>query len=143
MWVLGGGGITTWLLDKQRPNRLTYGDGAFGGVLSGLFGAVVATLVSIPVRLLTARFFGSQEEAIEEAFREMPGFEGPLRDLILRVASPEISAVTVAATFIMNLLIFALFAMVGGILAVAILQKRNERMGKLGGPGESVPPQLP
>ena len=141
MWVLGGGGIATWLLNKQRPNGLTYGDGAFGGVLSGLFGAVVATLVSIPVRLLSARFFGSQQEAIEEAFREIP--EGPLRDLILRMASPEISAVTVAFTFITNLLIFALFAMIGGILTVAILQKRNERMRKLGGPGESAPPQLP
>ena len=132
MWVMGGGGIATWLLNKQRPNGLTYGDGAFGGVLSGLFGAVVATMVSIPVRLLSARFFGSQQEAIEEAFKDMPGFEGPLRDLILRVASTEISAVTVAFTFIMNLLIFALFAMIGGILTVAILQKRNERRERSG-----------
>src|SRR5262245_35761617 len=30
MWVLGGGGLATYLLSKQQPGRrLTYGDGAF------------------------------------------------------------------------------------------------------------------
>ena len=125
MWVLGGGGIAAYLLNRQRPDGLTYGDGAFAGVLSGLFGAVIATAVSIPVRMLSARFFESQQEAVEEAFREIPGLEGPLRDLMLRMASPEISAVTLIFTFVMNLLVFAAFAMIGGILTVAILQKKR------------------
>jgi hypothetical protein len=126
MWVLGGGGIATYLLNKQRPFGLTYGDGAFVGVLSGVFGAVVATLVSIPVKLVSARFFESQQEAIEEAFRDVPEFEGPLRELMLRVASPEISATTILFTFLMNLLVFALFAMIGGILMVALLERRRQ-----------------
>jgi len=123
-WVLGGGAIATLLLAKQKPSGIMPGDGAFVGVLSGLFGAVVATLVSIPVRLISARFFESQQQAMEEALREI-GAEGPIRDLALRVASPEISLVTVLFTFFMNLLMFSLFAMIGGILMVAILKKRE------------------
>lgn len=126
MWVLGGGGLAVLMLVKQRPSGITYGDGAFVGVLSGLFGAVVATVISIPVRILSARFFESQPQALEEAFREI-GLEGPFRDLMMRVASPEISAVTVFLTFFMNLLMFSLFAMIGGILTVAILNKRGTR----------------
>ena len=124
MWILGGGGIATLLLTKQRPAGITYGDGAFAGVVSGLFGAIVGTLISIPVRVISARFFESQQQTLEETMREV-GVEGPLRDLMLRVASPEISAATVAFTFFMNLMVYALFAMIGGILMVAILNKRK------------------
>src|SRR5262245_20664109 len=43
MWVVGGGALSSYLLLKQRSTGISYGDGAFGGVLSGLVGAVVAT----------------------------------------------------------------------------------------------------
>ena len=129
-WVLGGGALATLLLTKQRPSGVALGDGAFVGVLSGLFGAVVATLVSIPVRILSARFFASQQQAMEDALREI-GAEGPMRDLMLRVASPEISATTLLFTFFMNLLVYSLFAMIGGILTVAVLERRK-RTGSSG-----------
>ena len=90
-----------------------------------MFGAFVATLVTIPVRLISGRFFESQQEALEEAFRDIPEFEGPIRDLMLRMASSEVSVVTILLTFIMYMLMFALFAMIGGILTVAILRKRD------------------
>ena len=133
MWVLGGGGLAALLLTKQRPAGITYGDGAFVGVLSGLFGAVVATAISIPVRIISARFFESQQQTLEETLRQL-GVEGPMRDLMIRVASPEISVTTIAFTFFMNLLMFALFAMIGGILTVAILERRQK------GAGGSTPP---
>jgi hypothetical protein len=126
MWVIGGGAIGTVLLQKQQPSRtLTSGDGAFVGVLSGLFGAIVGTIVSIPVRIISTRIFGSQQEAIEKMFEGLPEIEGPMRDLVMRIASSEISVVTVIATFITNLIFWSLFAMVGGILAVVILNKRR------------------
>lgn len=125
MWILGGGGLAAYMLHLQRPGGVTYGDGAFGGVLSGLAGAVVATVMSIPVRLLSGRLLESQQEALEEAFAEMPGFDGPFRDLLLRMASPEVSPTIITFTFLMNLILFALFAMIGGILMVAILRKKE------------------
>jgi len=128
MWVLAGGGIAAFLLTKQRPDGITFGDGAFGGVLSGLFGAVVATAVSIPVQVITARIFGDQRQALEQAMKDVPGWEGPLRDIMLRIASPEISALTVTARFFMNLIFFALFAMIGGILTVAVLNRRKKAL---------------
>lgn len=124
MWILGGGGIAAVLLTKQRPAGITYGDGALVGVLSGVFGAIVGTVVSIPVRIVMARIFGSQAEALEQAMREL-GVEGPMHDLMLRLASPEITITTVLFTFMMNLLLYSLFAMIGGILAVAILNKKR------------------
>jgi hypothetical protein len=124
MWVLLGGGIAATLLTKQRPSGISYGDGAFVGVLSGLFGAIVGTALHIPVQLLSARLFDSQQQQFEEWFRQF-GIEGPMRDWMVRIASGEISAATILFTFFMNLLMWSLFAMIGGILTVAILNKRR------------------
>ena len=127
MWVLGGGAMTTFLLTKQRPTGIAYGDGAYGGVLAGLFGAIVATVISIPMRILASRFFGSQENAMEEYFKQFPEFEGPLKDLFMRAASADVNAFTITVTFIGNLIFYSLFAMIGGILMVGILERRGRK----------------
>lgn len=124
MWVLLGGAIATVLLTRQRPlSGISYGDGAFAGVLSGLFGAVVGTVVQLASRAIAARFFENQQQQLEQILNQV-GAEGPMRDFVLRAASGEISTATVLFTFITNLLMFALFAMIGGILALAILRRR-------------------
>src|SRR5215471_293329 len=71
MWVLLGGGIAAMLLTKQRPSGITYGDGAFVGVLSGLFGAIVGTIVHIPVQMISARLFQSQQQQLEDLLRQL------------------------------------------------------------------------
>jgi hypothetical protein len=130
MWVLIGGGIASYLLTRQRPSGITYGDGAFAGVLSGLFGAVVGTVLQIPVQIISARLFDSQRDRIEEILRQF-GVEGPMRDWMVRIFSGEISIATVLFTFFANLLMWSLFAMIGGILTVAILNKRKNPPAKL------------
>ena len=124
MWVVGGGALAAWLLRKNHPRgpeAVAYGDGAFVGVLSGSFGAVVATLISIPVRLLTAEAMRDRMGLVEETLGEL---DAPLRELFLRLISPELSFVTILATFFLNLVFFALFAMIGGILFVAVTRKK-------------------
>ena len=126
MWVIGGGALASWLLTKQHPGgagSVTYGDGAFVGVLSGIVGAMIATLISLPFRLLAAEGLRSQQEAFEELLNEFPEVEGPIRELILRLFSPEISFTTLLVNFFMNLIVFSLFAMIGGIIMVTILKK--------------------
>ena len=126
MWVLLGGAIATVMLTRQRPlSGITYGDGAFAGVLSGSFGAVIGTVVQTAFRSLTARFAASQQPLLE-SYMNKYGIQDPWRDWLLRVNSGEISSFTLLLTFFSNLLVFALFAMIGGILAIAILNKRAE-----------------
>ncbi len=129
MWVVGGGALAAWMLTKQRPGGTTvvsYGDGAFVGVLSGLFGAIIATIVSLPLRLIAREALGSQRAEFEELLNEFPELTGFMRDLLLRLVSPEISFVTVLATFFVNLITFSLFAMIGGILFVAITGRKGQ-----------------
>ncbi len=124
MWVLLGGGIATVMLTKQRPAGITYGDGAFVGVLSGLGGAVVGTIIQMSFRAMASRLFESQQQELERLWQQV-GAPGPIPDWLLRAMSGEISAVTLLFTFFSNLIAYSLFAMIGGILTVAILNKRN------------------
>ncbi len=123
MWVLLGGGMATMMLVKQRPSGITYGDGAFAGVLSGLFGAVVGTIVQMSFRAIASRMFESQQQQELERIWQQIGAPGPIPDWLLRAMSGEISAVTIIFTFFSYLIMFSLFAMIGGILTVAILNK--------------------
>ncbi len=126
MWVIGGGALASWLLIKQHPGGAggaTYGDGAFVGVLSGIVGAMIATLISLPFRLLAAESLRSQQETIEELLNEYPEVEGTIRELILRLLSPDFSFTTLLVNFLINLIVFSLFAMIGGIIMVAILKR--------------------
>jgi hypothetical protein len=122
IWVLGGGALSTYLLMQQRGGPISYGDGAFGGVLSGLFGAVVGTLVQIPLRTIAASMFDSRQ-AMEEFIQRFPDIDESMRELMLQAASPEISLTTLMFTFISSAVMFSLFAMIGGILAVAVMKK--------------------
>ena len=129
MWVLLGGGIAVVMLTRQRSTPITYGDGAFVGVLSGLFGAVVGTILQMSFRAIAARLFESGQQQLEQLLQQI-GAEGPMRDWILRAASGEISATTLIFTFFTNLLVFSLFAMIGGILTIALLNKRRAKLQK-------------
>ena len=67
----------------------------------------------------------SQQQQIEQIFRQY-GVEGPMKDWMLRIVSGEISVGTVLFFFFANLLMWSLFAMIGGILTVAIMNKRAQ-----------------
>ena len=130
MWVLGGGALASYLMIRQSPDgpsSVTYGDGAFVGVMSGVVGAIIATAFSLPFRLLASDALRTQQEAFKEMMNAYPTLEGPMRELLLRLVSPEISFVMLMTTLFVNLLVFSLFAMIGGILMVSILKKdKNE-----------------
>ena len=127
MWVLLGGGIATiMLMSQRRSGSISYGDGAFVGVLSGLFGAVVGTVVQMASHAIFSRLFENQQQDLEQILDKL-GSTGPIRDFVLRAASGEISTTTVLFTFFSNLLAFSLFAMIGGILTVALINRRKRQ----------------
>ena len=52
LWVLLGGAVAAYLLQQNQSTPLSVGDGAIVGMLAGLVGAVVGTVLTIPVLLM-------------------------------------------------------------------------------------------
>jgi hypothetical protein len=120
LWGQAGGGLAAWLLNKQRPGGLTYSDGAFGGVFSGLIGAFVATLISIPIQMLL--FTPERVAEIQARFEQMPP---EAREIIMRFISPGFDLTRVIITLLFSMIAFGLFSMIGGIITTAILSRRK------------------
>jgi hypothetical protein len=120
IWVLGGGGLATWLVDKQRPGTLKYGDGALAGALSGLIGGVVATMIGLPLQ----RLLLPPERVLALIEQLAPTLPPEARDSIMQ-SFGELDLSKILIQLVMNLVLFGLFAMIGGTLAVAILNRKK------------------
>jgi hypothetical protein len=118
LWVLGGGVIAAYLLQDQEPGPITAGDGATVGLFAGLVGAVVSLVISVPFNLLMAPM---RQRAIEQMLRNgsfPPEFE--------RFATGAIfGALGLVFTFIIMLMVGAIFSTVGGLLGAAIFRKKT------------------
>lgn len=126
-WFLGGGALSAWLVGKKHSGgirNLSYGDGAFAGVLAGVWGALVATVASIPLRMLSAESIGQARDQIQTLLGQNPEVPGWVRDLLLNMLSQDLNAVSLLVGLFINLLLYGLFAMVGGIVLVAVMQRR-------------------
>jgi len=127
-WILAGGAFSAHLLMKQRPGgQISYGDGAFGGVLSGIVGSVVATLMLAPSKIFFSEDWVALRQKTELQLNTTPDAPAAMRDLFLRAVSPEISLTTGMFWFFLFGVFFCLFAMFGGMLMVWVANRRQAR----------------
>jgi len=67
LWVVSGGAVAAYLFQQNRSTPMTPADGALVGLLAGLAGALVRSVVSIPIDLLIA----PMEQAIVQRVLDM------------------------------------------------------------------------
>lgn len=121
LWVVGGGVITAYLMQSASAMAVTVGDGALGGLIAGLIGAIVDTILTIPIRLLTgpmqARFF---QRWMESAPRDVPD---SLRVFMEPGVMTGGSVIATIANFMLMLVLGAIFATIGGMIGAAIFNR--------------------
>ena len=131
LWVTGGGVVTAYLIQHGRPDPIRLGEGAFGGFLSGIVGAVVYAVVSVPVQLVT----GGMMDGLLESAADVPP---EMREMIESLASGG-GVVAVLVGFVLMLAGGMVFSPLGGLLGALIFRSTP--------PAESTvpppPPELP
>src|SRR5688572_6595724 len=120
LWAQAGGLLAAWLINKQRPGTLRYSDGALGGVLSGLIGAVVATILSIPVQMSMIT-----PEAVEQARAQMAQMPPEMVEMIMRFMQPGFDLSRTLISLLVNMIFLGLFAMIGGIIGAAVFARKQ------------------
>jgi len=128
IWALVGGLIAANMYIKASPNPVTPADGAIVGAIAGAIGAVLIVVVGIPLQLIFGTAMASmmgglmqnadpdQAAQIQQAMASGLGFGRA----ILNALMYSVTAV--------------IFSAVGGLLGVALFEKRK------GGPGVPPPP---
>ena len=133
LWIISGGMVAAYLLQQNQTAPLTPGDGALVGLLAGLCGALVQTVVSIPINLLVA----PMEQAMLQRFMEVGGGMPPeMRDMIERFSgrdravSGALFIVGRAFAFMFMLFFGTIFSTIGGLLG-SVLFRRNMPPGAI------------
>ena len=126
MYVWAGSVLAAYLLFKEDAGG-TLGDGALVGLFSGVCGAVVSLVVSLPFTLfmsLTGRQFDPTESMPPEVLESMPPF---LLDMMSGSGSAGFMLAAIVAGFFVNLALFALIGTLGGLIGAAIFRKKQDQ----------------
>jgi len=138
LWVIGGGIVTAYLIQGSSAVAITVGDGALGGLMAGIFGAIVDAVLSLPMRLFMGPF---QQRLLERWAENAPDMPGSVRGLF----GPGVMAGgAVAGTvfnFLLMLVVGAIFATIGGMIGAAIFSRGKPAVLPAAPPPPPYPPQ--
>ncbi|HSR69798.1 MAG TPA: hypothetical protein VLU25_17850 [Acidobacteriota bacterium] len=124
LWVIIGGVLASYLYLKESTVAVSYGDAAVLGLLTGIVGAVISTVVSFPITLLFNIGGASEMQEALEQLRSNPDIPPEFVEFFeWMVESGMLGAGFSVIGLLFSLLVFALFAMLGAIIGVAVFQK--------------------
>lgn len=143
-WALVGGITAAKLLIDRSPQPVKAGDGALIGLMAGIIGGAIYIIVGLPLSALTSgptlRMFENFSRAIDN----------PQVQEIMRQAIERAQAQTFAQHIIQSLFIFiigavilASFTVLGGLLGVALFEKRKGQAPPPPPPYPPYPPPYP
>jgi len=136
LWIIGGAMLAAGLWAKDNTTSLTAGDGALVGAFTGVFAAVVHTLIGIPMASINAAFFRNVLERLSAYTNEMPQ---DWRNWFDQSVGP----LTVSGLFlnlVITAVIFAILGTLGGILGAALFGKKTPPSGIVPPPVQPPPP---
>lgn len=117
LWVVSGGALAAWLLQQNQQEPIGGADGALVGLMAGGIGAVISTVISIPVQM----FFGPlQRDWFERVMRDQD-----FPPELFQMLEPQIGVAAVLASLIFSLIIFSIFGLLGGLLGVALFRRKS------------------
>lgn len=131
LWVVLGGALATYLYIRQSPTQVDMGKGALLGLLAGIFGTVVQLIVGIPVAIMTGypvqRLLINMMERVKPEQAE--DYRQRLEEIMARPFFEQFFASVFSLGTLLVLIITAAFALVGGLVAVPLFEKRKADAG--------------
>jgi hypothetical protein len=130
LWIVGGGALAAYLMQQNHPLPITVADGALVGLLSGVFGAVMWTITSIPVDL----FLGDiQRQTVAGLIERLGDLPPDFREMLNRPRSGLEMGIGAVIGLMFGVVICAAFGTLGGVLGASMFRKDQP-------PGTTLPP---
>lgn len=142
--LVGGGTLASFIYFREHSTGTTatpYGDGALLGLFTGGIGAVVWTMVEIPVSYFKLRFgVGMGDLAELEELLSDPEIPPIVNELLMNIlADGAFSPILVFFTLITHLILAAVFATIGGVIGAALFQPAGSNAYRGPAPPASPP----
>jgi len=117
LWVLLGGGLAAYLRQQNSPYQIDAAEGALVGLMAGAVGAVVGSIIAIPLQMIAGPF---QQQMMERILSQNPDVTPEMRDMMQRLTAT--SGLWIVG-LIFSLVVYSVFGVLGGLLGVAIFKK--------------------
>ena len=117
LWTLGGGMLTVYLTQQQRPQPLHLVDGARLGFLAGLAGAVIWLFTAAVIEVLMSPL---QQRMIDFVLRSARDIPPEARGMLEGFGRQASMTARLAIGFLFQLCVQTPFAALGGLLGVAM-----------------------
>ncbi len=140
-WVIAGGMLAAHLYVKSSPMVVTLGRGVALGLLTGVIGAVVDTLFSIPLHVALRSVGMGFVEQMREVLDQVPNLPPETKETLrsLFAEGGGISVLFLILSGLFKVVIYGIMAMLGGAIGVALFEKRKPGTS-YGAPGPYPPP---
>ena len=120
LWAIVGGMLASYLYIKSSPTPVSVGEGAILGALAGIIGAVISIVLGVPIALAMGP---TMRNLMVTLLRNVDPQQA---DMMRRQfeASGNAIAPIIIQSLIAGVLLFV-FAIIGGLIAVPIFEKRK------------------
>ena len=117
LWIVGGGVIAAFLMQQNHPQAISIADGAVGGFLAGIVGAVIYVIVAVPVQVLLAPLQEEMTRRLLDSARNVPP---EVRDMLSDV---NVDAGGILLQFVFILGLGITFGTAGGALGAVMFSR--------------------
>jgi hypothetical protein len=123
LWVVGGGVLAVYILHSNHPGAISAGESALTGLMAGLFGVGVWLVVTVLIDLMFGQLLGSFQDRLMQMLHEA-NLPPEVHAALERFGSDDggLKWMVLAGEFLLQLVIWPLFAALGGLLAAALLK---------------------
>ena len=125
LWVVGGGVLAAYLLQQGRPTAIDAGDGALVGLLAGMVGAVVASVLSVPIALVFGPF---QARIAERLVQNLPNVSPEMDGALDRLRTGGLGAAGTVIGFFVMLVVGVIFSTAGGLIGAVMFRRGRPRV---------------
>lgn len=122
-WVVFGGALAAYLMQQNQPAPVTAGDGAIVGLLAGAFGAVVGSVLSIPIAMAMGPFQAEMIERVLQSAQDMPPEVRSWFEQWRGGMTGGAIGIGFVVSLFFSLFFYSLFGLFGGILGAVMFRK--------------------
>jgi len=121
--VIGGGVLAAYLYCKEQPpsTEAPYGDAFLLGILTGVIGALIGSIVSIPFQLLVGGLGAG--ESIQQALQQAD-LPPEVAELVSKFGSGELAFGAIVFGLLVSLVVYTIFATIGALIGTAIFHRK-------------------
>ncbi len=123
LWVVSGGALAAYLLQQKQASPLDLGDAALVGLMAGVIGAFVSTIISLPFTMMAGAM--DYQAAIDQALSsgEIPAEARQFAERLKGLTGGAAGMAVGILGFFFSLVVDAVFATLGGVVGGLLFKK--------------------